>query len=188
MLNIVSGFSRHLWQFVDFNLLCLHQKDVYLRKHGALIGVACNLITDITNFATEPYLIRIGDNVTITAGVKFITHDASTRLFRYRFSSMNSRFGNLFGPIVIGNNCFIGVDTILLPDTIIGDNCIVGAGAVVKGKFPENSVIVGVPARRVSSLDEYIEKVQYKMLDIRAQTHDELRQELLEHFAEQLLI
>jgi serine acetyltransferase len=45
--------------------------------------------------------------------------------------------------VFIGDNCTI------LPNTTIGDNCIVGAGSVVRGKFPENSVIIGNPAKIV---------------------------------------
>ena len=181
-----SSLWHYLWRVIQFNFVCLRQKDVYLRKQGAQVGSGCDLITDTANFPTEPYLIRIGNRVTVTAGVKFITHDASTRLFRERFPEMNSLYGNLFGPILVGDNCFIGVNAILLPNTVIGNNSVVGAGAVVKGEFPANSVIVGVPARRVSSLDEYIEKVQSKMVPLRAHTREALRQELLSYFAERL--
>ena len=76
-------------------------------------------------------------------------------------------------PIVIGSNCVIGHNVILHGCTIgdnslvgmgaimlngakIGQNCLVGAGAVVtEGKvFPDNSLIVGAPARVVRTLDE----------------------------------
>jgi acetyltransferase-like isoleucine patch superfamily enzyme len=182
MTKFLRAIAHSVWRRIDFYVLCLHRKDVYLRKQGVQIGSDCQIITDIRNFASEPYLIRIGNRVTITAGVKFITHDASTRLFRNQLPEMNDRFGNLFGPIIIGDNCFVGVDTVLLPNTIIGNNCIVGAGAVVKGQFPDNSVIVGVPARRISSLEEYIEKVRGKMVPLKAQTRDELRQELMAYY------
>lgn len=49
--------------------------------------------------------------------------------------------------IKIGNNCWIGAKVTILDGTIIGDNCIVAAGAVVKGEFPANSIIGGVPAK-----------------------------------------
>lgn len=180
--QLVNGLARRIWRGVDFNLLCLHRKDVYLRKRGAQIGADCDLITDLVNFSSEPYLIHIGSRVTLTSGVKLITHDASTRLFRQRYPEMNARYGNLFGPIIIGDNCFVGVDAILLPNTIIGDNSIVGAGAVVKGRFPPNAVIVGVPARQVATLDDYIEKVRGKLVPLTAHTRDELRRELIDYF------
>ena len=45
-------------------------------------------------------------------------------------------WGN-FGKIKIGNNCFIGMGAIILPNVEIGNNCIVGAGAVVMNSFPD---------------------------------------------------
>ena len=49
--------------------------------------------------------------------------------------------------IHIGRNCFIGCNTIILKGTVLGDNCVVGAGAVVSGKFDDNCVIAGNPAK-----------------------------------------
>ena len=47
-----------------------------------------------------------------------------------------------YAPIIIGNDCWIGANTVILRGTKIGDNCVVGAGCVLKGVFPTNSVIV----------------------------------------------
>ena len=49
--------------------------------------------------------------------------------------------------VKIGKNCWIGAKVTILDGTIIGDNCVVAAGAVVRGHFPDNSVIGGVPAK-----------------------------------------
>lgn len=49
--------------------------------------------------------------------------------------------------IKIGNNCWIGAKATILDGTILEDGCIVAAGAVVRGHFPKNSIIGGVPAR-----------------------------------------
>ena len=54
--------------------------------------------------------------------------------------------------ISIGNNCFLGCNSIILKGTILGDSCIVGAGAVVSGKFENNCVIVGNPAKVIRKL------------------------------------
>ena len=50
---------------------------------------------------------------------------------------------------VIGENCFIGFGASIQAGTILGKQCIVGTNAVVRGEFPDYSVIVGVPARIV---------------------------------------
>ena len=50
------------------------------------------------------------------------------------------------GPVLIGNNVWIGESVVILSNVTIGDNCIIGANSVVTKSFPENSVIAGVPA------------------------------------------
>lgn len=45
-------------------------------------------------------------------------------------------------PIVIGKDCWIGANTVILRGTTIGDNCVVGAGSIIKGNYPAESVIV----------------------------------------------
>ncbi|MEI8596265.1 acyltransferase [Photobacterium sp. Hal280] len=50
-------------------------------------------------------------------------------------------------PTSIGDNCFIGFGSVILPGSSLGDNCIVGANSVVNGSFPSGSVIAGNPAR-----------------------------------------
>ncbi len=118
----------------------------YWRRQGMRIGENC-LINNV-NFSTEPYLIEIGDHVAIAAGTDFITHDGAVWCFREEIKN-----ADVFGMIKIGSNVFIGNNCTILPNTIIGDNCIVGAGSTVRGQFPENSVIVGNPAKVVLSMN-----------------------------------
>lgn len=54
--------------------------------------------------------------------------------------------------VKIGNNCWIGAKVTILDNTIIGDNCIIAAGAVVKGTFPDNVVIGGIPAKIIKHI------------------------------------
>lgn len=110
----------------------------YLRRQGIRIGENCNIHT--MKFSTEPYLIELGNHVVIANGVKFVTHDGSASCF-------NELEGEIFGMIKIGNNVFIGIDSIIMLNTTIDDNCIIGAGSVVRGHFPENSIIIGNPAK-----------------------------------------
>lgn len=110
-------------------------------------------------FSTEPWLITIGNNVDITADVTFVTHDGGTLVLRKEVPDLE-----LTAPITIGNDVYIGIKTIILPGTKIGNRCIVGAGSVVKGEFPDNSVIAGVPAKVIKTVDEYLEKAQQNSL------------------------
>lgn len=54
---------------------------------------------------------------------------------------------HLLEPIVIGKGCWIGAGAVILGGTVLGDGCTVGPNAVVKGTYPENSVLIGNPAR-----------------------------------------
>lgn len=56
------------------------------------------------------------------------------------------------------NNVFIGSGTRILYNTRIGNNVIIGANSLVNKDIPDNSVYAGVPARRICSFDEYVEK------------------------------
>lgn len=166
-----------------FKFFVLHKGNLikYLRDLGVRVGENCELLNSPENFGSEPWLIEIGDQVTITAGVKLITHDASSRLFR-RDLPGSSPYGNRFGRILIQNNCFIGMDSIILPDVKIGPNSIVGAGSVVVHDIPPNTVAAGVPARVICTLDEYIEKYKQKMIPIRSKNRQDLRHELTCYF------
>jgi acetyltransferase-like isoleucine patch superfamily enzyme len=106
------------------------------------IGENCEVYTSA--FGNEPYLIEIGDNVRIGVGTRFSNHDGGVCIFRDEHPNLM-----VFGKIKIGSNTFIGVNCNILYNTTIGDNCIVAAGSVVKGTFPENSVIMGNPAKVV---------------------------------------
>jgi acetyltransferase-like isoleucine patch superfamily enzyme len=117
----------------------------YLRRQGMKIGNGCRLNT--MSFSTEPYLIEIGDHVAIAGGSEIITHDGAIWCFLDEFPN-----ADVLGKIKIGNNVFIGDNCTILPNTTIGDNCIVGAGSVIRGKFPENSVIIGNPAKIVMKM------------------------------------
>jgi acetyltransferase-like isoleucine patch superfamily enzyme len=118
------------------------RKIKYLRKQGMKIGENC--LFNTMSFSTEPYLIEIGNHVAIAGGTEIVTHDGAIWCFRDEIPN-----ADVFGKIKLGNNVFIGDNCTILPNTIIGDNCIVGAGSVVRGKFPENSVIIGNPAKVV---------------------------------------
>jgi acetyltransferase-like isoleucine patch superfamily enzyme len=112
----------------------------YLKKCGTKIGSNCRIYT--INFGSEPWLIELGNNVTITSGVKFLTHDGSMCLFQ---DFKGRRFS--YNKISIGNNVFIGVNSIIMPGVVIGNNVIIGAGSVVTKSIPDNYIVGGNPAR-----------------------------------------
>lgn len=127
-----------------------------LRERGAHIGEDTVFYSpkSICFDWGKAFLIKIGKRCKITKGVTILAHDYSRSVARIKYGE------NVGGsaPVVIGDNCFIGVNAIILMGTTIGDNCIVGAGAIVKGNFPSDCVIAGNPARVICTLDKYYEK------------------------------
>lgn len=126
----------------------------YARKKGVTIGNNCRIY--IRSWGSEPFLVSIGDDVTVTSGVKFITHDGSTCLVKDEHGKRYQRFA----PIQVGSHVFIGVNTIVMPGVTIGSNVVIGAGSVVTKDIPDNSVAIGVPAKVVSSFADYQAKIK----------------------------
>lgn len=120
------------------------------------LGTNVSLYTN--NLGTEPYLISIGNNVTVAADVKFVTHDVSVfNIARYLHRPENSL--DKVGSIVIEDNAFIGAYSTLLPNCRIGKNSIVAACSVVTKQIPDNEVWGGVPAKFIMTADEYAKSV-----------------------------
>ncbi len=116
---------------------------------GAKVGKNCQFYS--LNFFSEPYLIEIGDDVILSGEVKLVTHDGAVFLFKDEIKNVQGNYGR----IKIGNNCFIGMGAIILPNVTIGDNCIISAGAVVMNSIPDNSVVMGNPAKVVFKSQMY---------------------------------
>lgn len=128
-------------------------------KNGMRVEKNCCEVGGV-NYGSEPYLITLGDYVKISDHVQFFTHDGGSWVFR-RTEAYKDIVA--FGRITIGNNCFIGSHAIILPNVVIGDNVVIGAGAIVTRDIPSNSVAAGAPARVISSIDSYAEKMKKKM-------------------------
>jgi acetyltransferase-like isoleucine patch superfamily enzyme len=151
---------------------------IHRNYYGVKIGKNVRF-TGSPNWGSEPYLIEIGDNVTISQDVKFLTHDGGLWVLREKFKGLN-----YFGKIKIGSNIFIGAGSIILYDVNIGNNVIIGAGSIVTKSIPDNSVVAGVPARLIKTLEEYENNILRKHY-IRLDTIDPIRRKeiILEHLS-----
>jgi acetyltransferase-like isoleucine patch superfamily enzyme len=148
---VFSGMKR-LKKLADTIRSFAMSKEAYARSIGVKIGSGCRIY--IRNWGSEPFLISVGDRVTIAAGTRIITHDGSTWLVR---DGAGRRYW--YAPVRIGSNVFIGMNCTILPGVTIGDNVVIGAGSVVSKDIPGGSVAVGAPARVLKTFDEYVEKV-----------------------------
>lgn len=152
--------------------------EAYCRRIGIRLGRQCRLINiNPATFGSEPYLITIGDRVTITNGVQFVTHDGGVWAFRDEIPDLD-----VVRPITIGNDVFIGLRAIVLPGAVIGSRVVIGAGAVVRGIIPDGCVVAGVPARRICSIEEYRAKAMQHGVHTKGLGESEKRRVLEAHF------
>jgi acetyltransferase-like isoleucine patch superfamily enzyme len=118
------------------------------RRAGATIGEDCRILS--FNVSSEPWLVTVGDRVTIATDVHLVTHDGSGWLTR---DGRGRRYR--YAAIEIGDDVFVGIGSVLLPGVRIGDRAIVAAGSVVTKSVPSGAVVGGSPARVIGSFDEF---------------------------------
>jgi len=144
----------------------------FQRLHGVILDPA------------HCWLISIGDNVVMAPRVHVLAHDAST----YKFLGYTK-----IGRVNIGNNVFIGAESVILPNVTIGDNVIIGANSTVTKDIPSNCVYAGNPARHMCCLEEFIKKnkelMKYRPLygeeyTIRLNVNNEKKQEMLDDLSD----
>ncbi len=117
------------------------------RKRGVKIGENVQIINCKIDYG-HGYLLEIGNNCVITH-CSILTHDGSTK--------MHIGYSRV-GRVKIGDNVFIGQNSVILPGVKIGSNVVVGAGSIVMSNIPDNSVVMGNPARIISTLDDFVER------------------------------
>ena len=167
---------RKLYRAFYRKVICARNPVKYAKKIGVNMGENIHLYGNI-GWSSEPWLITLGSNIHITNGVRFITHDGGTLLFRDRVPDLE-----ITKPITVGDNVYIGNNVLIMPGVTIGSNVVIGAGAVVSRDIPDNSVAVGVPARVIKSADEYFEKIQRESLHLGHLKGEEKDKALMNHF------
>lgn len=143
------------------------------------MGERCRFLgTSAHTFGSEPYLITIGDHVTITGEVRFVTHDGGVWVFRDELPGID-----VVAPITVGNNVFIGLRTVVMPGVTIGNNVVIAAGSVVTRDIPANVVAAGVPARVIRKLEEYRESALARSVETKALSPKDKQRALQELFS-----
>lgn len=140
------------------NLVGLYSRTIIVtRAPGAVIEIGDNVgISGATIYARKG--IYIGENTCIGGNCKILDNDFHPIDMADRINLLNDIHGGDSDlipsrEIHIGKNCFLGCNSIILKGTVLGDGCVVGAGAVVSGKFEDNCVIAGNPAKVIKKLE-----------------------------------
>lgn len=173
-MRIIKSLKNHITQAICDMARFIQYGDLptwYYVKKGLKVGSQFDRQSGTRLDISNCWLIEIGNNVVLANRVQLLAHDDSAeQLCGYR----------KIGKIVIGNDVFIGANSLVLPGVTIGDGCVVGAGSVVSKSIPANSVAVGVPARVVGTIEDYKEKIDAdielakkdgRMLDIQYDIH-----------------
>lgn len=127
----------------------------YIVKHQIFHSVGKNFFFQPRIIPSDPELISFHDNVFVASNVTFINHDIVHNMLNHL---NKGTFEYNSGCIEVMDNVFIGSNSTILPNVKIGPNAIIAAGSVVTKDVKPNTVVAGVPAKVISTFDEYIEK------------------------------
>ena len=111
-------------------------------------GILCDPGDNLGNYIQATNGIIFGNNIELGPGVKIISSNHKVNNFIKHEECQ---------PIIIGNNVWIGANSVVLPGVNIGNNVVVGAGSIVTKNIDSNSIAVGNPCKVIKIKEEYIE-------------------------------
>lgn len=153
---MITPFQRAWYSLRIMLLRAPRKKIAYAKKKHIFRHLGDHCMLQIDRIPLYSRLIYIHDNVRIASGVTFLTHDVIYTLLNQKYHS--SDFREELGCIEIMDHVFIGSNSTLMYGVRIGPDAVVAAGSVVTKDVPPNSVVAGVPARRIGSFDDLVEK------------------------------
>lgn len=105
--------------------------------NNARLEIGENVGIGINNVIVARKRVVIGNNTILGPNVMIYDHD-----HQFNQSLGVSRSEYKCEEVIIGENCWIGANTVILKGTVIGNNCVIGAGSVIKGNYKSNSRII----------------------------------------------
>ena len=162
--------ARYFKRLIDGPRASSEAYVAHLRAQGMVIGENTVIYSPkhCVIDGTRPWMIEIGNNVSITEGVTILTHG-------YDWSVFKGMYGDVLGSagrVKIGDNVFIGMNSTILKGVTIGNNVVIGANSLINKDVPDNCVVVGNPQRVVCDIDSYLEKRRAAQLDEAADLYD----------------
>lgn len=132
----------------------------YYKFKGAEIGentfLGPNVYLDVNH---KPGRVIIGDNCFITRNCTILAH--SDVMMGGPLELWKEHGGErIFGDVVIEDNVFVGVHSVIMPGVTIGKNSVVGAMSLVTKDVPPNTIVGGVPAKELGRMDEKLPAIK----------------------------
>lgn len=162
-----------MWQTLRlYTILNADKRTQYYKEKQIFHSMGENCLVMDRKVPLYAKLISLGNNVQIASNVHFNTHDVTHLMLNNMPEILARRGGTKFpervGCIKIGDNVFIGAGTSINYNVRIGSNVIIGACSLVTKDVPDNSVVAGVPAKVISSFEEYLKRRIDEYFDIKS--------------------
>ncbi len=145
-----TGTVIRLFNFFAKNGFPLATRIFFHRLRGVKIGQNCFIGSNVYLDNKNPRLIKIGNGVGIATGVIILVHRRD--IHKYSINKRYNDYPFLFKPVIIEDNCQIGVNAIILPGVNIGKGSIIAAGSTVTRDIPMGSLAAGTPAKIIKNL------------------------------------
>ncbi|HRN44629.1 MAG TPA: sugar O-acetyltransferase [Flavobacterium sp.] len=125
----------------------LYIEPPFFCDYGYNISCGENVYFNVNCVILDCTKVTIGSNVFFAPGVQLYTatHPLDAELRKTLESAL---------PIIIGDDCWIGGNSVICPGITIGKGCVIGAGSVVTKDIPDNSLAVGNPAKVIRKLNQ----------------------------------
>lgn len=117
-------------------------------EYGYNIHVGENFFSNFNCVILDEAPVHIGNDVLLAPNVSIYTVNHAINPGRRKAALEYCR------PVTIGNNVWIGGNTVIVPGVTIGDNTVIGAGSVVTKSIPANVVAAGNPCKVIRAITD----------------------------------
>nr|WP_319569932.1 acyltransferase [uncultured Draconibacterium sp.] len=143
--KLIIGNNFRMNNGLKFNTIGFTQPCTFSILNNARVKIGDNVGMSQTTIVSHEEII-IGDNVKLGGGVKIYDTDFHSLNSKDRQEKQSDIINKKTAPVRIGDNVFIGADSMILKGVKIGNNSIVGAGSIVSKEIPPNEIWGGNPA------------------------------------------
>lgn len=154
--EMVNGYKRYDGAYLKYTRI----SDSTYVGNPEKLDISDHVFIGHFNFIDASNGLTIGEGCQITNYISILTHSSHSAIRLYGKEYVNTKKPVAYNraPVAIGNYCFIGPHSTIMPDTTIGKGSLIAAYSYVKGEFPEFSIIAGNPAKVVGDTREMDKK------------------------------